>query len=357
MTNIQDAIDNYIRSNSNISPSDMINDLLPRFYPLNDIESKITFELVLDAAKYFTTIIKRTDLCVEQSMLYKYKVLSLQKNKCGNYVEQQTDISRMLKQCKSLVEGSDYQARKLPGLARGGHKPMQYTMTPKAFFMCLIRSGKTSVYAEYYFHVLELYNYYESYYTKMYKEKIEDLEDEVIMTDSEIIHREKRIDFLEELMAKLDRNHLEIMNQSKSQYEIIQEKSKEMQKQLSELNSKIDKMSMKLPECINVPPKEDLTEWLVLMMKPNTNKLYIIRTQLISLPTTIAKKEKDGYVKIDGLPETELVPNAMSLWNVAKTKMTQEKMISCRYNNIILHCHISIFIERLNKIFISRKDY
>ena len=78
---IQNAINVYIANHKTVSPVDVVNDILPRFYPLDDPEADITFELVLDAAKYFASIIKRNDMCVEQTMLYKHKALSLQNNK------------------------------------------------------------------------------------------------------------------------------------------------------------------------------------------------------------------------------------------------------------------------------------
>lgn len=364
MTTIQDAINNYITNNKTVSPSDMINDLIPRFYPLNDKESKISFDLVLDAAKYFTTIIKRKDLCVEQSMLYKYNVLSLQKNGSGDYIEKPSDVKTMFEQCKSLSNGKDYHVRKVPHMVKreqgGGKQPIQYIMTPKAFFMCLTRSNKTSIYAEYYFHVLEIYSYYEEYFTKMYKEKIDVLEEEMETIENDAIKHEEKVISLEDILAEIKKQGEESRRQNESlnsRIDTMQKESKEMQLQLSTLNDKVDRMTKRLPDCINMPPKEDLTEWLVLMQKPNTNKLYVIRTQLISLTNAITKKEMDGYIKIDGLPETELVPNAMALWNVTRSKMIKDKMISCRYNDITLHCQLSEFVEKINKVFKSRMNY
>ena len=364
MTSIQDAINSYINEHKTVSPADMINDLIPEFYPLTDTSSNISFDLVLDAAKYFTTIIKRKDMCVEQSMLYKYNALSLRKNKNGEYVEDQSDVERMLKQHRSLADTIDYHTRTLAGMVErkqgGGRQLHQYIMTPKAFFMCLTRSGKTSVYAEYYFHVLEIYSYYEEYFTKMYKEKIDNLEEEIESIEIDNIVKEEKIVTLKDILAEIRQQGEESRKQNeslKSKFEIIQEESKEMQIQLFNLNDKINKMSNKLPDCTNIPSNRNLTEWLVLMIKPNTNKLYIIRSQLINLSNAISKQESKGYVQIDGLPETELVPNAMALWNVVHSKLIKEKMITCKYNDITLHCDISEFIGGLNDVFKSRKVY
>ena len=69
---MQEAINEYITNKRTASPYDLINDILPRFYPVSDI--------VLDASRYFTTIIKRKDFCVEPNVLVKYGILSEHKN-------------------------------------------------------------------------------------------------------------------------------------------------------------------------------------------------------------------------------------------------------------------------------------
>ena len=54
-----------------------------------------------------------------------------------------------------------------------------YKLTPETFFLCLIRSKNSCAYAEYYFHVLEIYDYYEEYFTSLYKKKITELKNRI----------------------------------------------------------------------------------------------------------------------------------------------------------------------------------
>lgn len=160
---LKEAVQEYITSRTIVSPYDLVNDLLPKYYPVSDI--------VLDAAKYFTTIIKNKDMCVPQDMLKKYNVLG---SKDLDTIRS-ADVSRMLKQY-NLIEGRDYLLRNVAqqsSTSRGTKYTKQYTLTPKAFFICLVRSKNSYEYAEYYFHTLEIYDYYEEYFTSMYKSEIE----------------------------------------------------------------------------------------------------------------------------------------------------------------------------------------
>jgi hypothetical protein len=167
---MQEAINEYITDKKIVSPADLINDLLPRFYPVSD--------LVLDAAKYFTTIIKSKDFCVESNILVKYGILSEHKN--GH--PKSANVLRLLQQY-NRVENVDYHRLNVEPMVNrrqgGGKQSEEYIMTPKTFFLCLTRSKNSCEYAEYYFHVLELYDYYEEYYTKMYKETIVEKDDSI----------------------------------------------------------------------------------------------------------------------------------------------------------------------------------
>lgn len=224
---IQEAIKRHIAKNENVSPADIVNELIPRFYPLSDPSSDISFELVLDAIKYYTTIINCDDMCVEQSVLYKYKVLYMRKSKSG-FIEDRTDVKRVLETCKGLVDGIDYKVQYVPCRDRNNHltQTLKYIMTPDTFFMCLVRSKNSSIYAEYYLHVLRIYHYYEKYFTKMYKEKLEILSNQstpltftspdVNVTDiadsSQLLEMEAR------LREQIEQNNLQIQ----SKLDIIQ---------------------------------------------------------------------------------------------------------------------------------------
>ena len=292
----------------------------------------------------------------------------------------------MLEQCKRLVNGIDYQSanvRRLEKSTHGGIIPKQYIMTPKTFFMCLVRSKNSSVYAEYYFHVLEIYNYYEEYFTKMYKENLRSVEEERDSLEDDVLDREKKVDILEDLLEEVKKQGEEarkrdvvssqqsailmqalnvILNKATETEAALVAVGTELEATKAEMvatNTKLDKVLVRLPDCANKPPKKSQLEWLSIMHKPNTKYLYVIRTQLINLESARDKIRAKGYVEIDALPKTELVPNSVTLWNVAREKMVIEKMIKCNRNNIILQKPYSLsdFVKRLNTVFESRKDY
>ena len=59
-----------------------------------------------------------------------------------------------------------------PNIRLQSNRGTKYTFTPKAFFIQLVKSTVIKDYAIYYFHVLEIYDYYDSYFTAMYKKDI-----------------------------------------------------------------------------------------------------------------------------------------------------------------------------------------
>jgi hypothetical protein len=320
------AIQEYINSSTNISPYDMVSELLPKFYPISDI--------VLDAAKYFTTIIKRKDFCVEQNKLVKYGILSPLKNgqpKCNN-------VLRLINQY-NLIDNVDYHRLNVEPMVKSGTKhSIEYKMTPKTFFLCLTRSKNSCDYAIYYFHVLEIYDYYETYFTKMYKQQIKQLkiytseQDNIIMEKEDTISRIERMH--KEMIAKMDKQS---------------EKMDVMQGTLDKIVKKLDDRA--------IPPSDDeLTERFALMKKdPNT--YYVIRSQERRMSKAIMEKEKLGYFKIPDLLESELIPNSIYLWNCIRDELIKERKIKCKYNEIILSSiSEEDLIHVIKQVFNSRKE-
>ena len=356
------AIHKYISSKTIISPYDIINDLMPRFYPVSDI--------VLDAAKYFTTIIKRKDFCVEQDKLVKYGILSLFEN--GQ--PKASDILRLMNQY-GLAENVDYLMAQRCAIkfgTYGGHrKPtIEYTMTPKTFFLCLIRSKNSSEYAMYYFHVLEIYDYYEQYFTQMYKENIEDLKNDLHSTNEELSEVEKDRDSLEDkldkLMAKMDKQTLELQKQNEelqTQTLELQNQTQEMKiqheeskQQMGAMQDTLNKIVKKLDDRAVPPPDDELTERFALMKK-NDNTFYVIRSQERRIRKAIKEKEKLGYSKVPDLLESESIPNSMYLWNCIKVILKTENKIYCFRNEVTLKNISEVdLIQVINQVFDSRRE-
>ena len=210
----------------------------------------------------------------------------------------------MLQQYKR-IEIVDFNVRNVAHIRKvRGVVPIEYTMTPKTFFLCLTRSKNSCEYAEYYFHVLEIYDYYEEYYTKMYKEKIEDFQEELEVMNEFTNEQENIIVEKEDAITRLQRRIEEMHNESMTLQNSMQLQLNSMQNTLNKIVTKLDNHA--------VPPSDnDLTERFVLMKKNDSDSLYVIRTQERRLKKAIREREKLGYYKVNGLIESELNPNSM----------------------------------------------
>ena len=364
MATLQEAVNEYILDKKIVSPYDLINDLLPKFYPVSDI--------VLSAAKYFTTIIKRKDFCVDQEKLGEYGILSKQSN---NKIKS-CDILQMLKQYNRSEE-KDYLRRNVPLQLKSGTKhTIEYKLTPKTFFLCLTRSKNSCEYAEYYFHVLEIYDYYEEYFTSMYKQNIIGLKKEIVENKVELVEKEhENISLLTKMdimMKKMDEQTKKMIEQTEQlkeqnneQIKKLNKQSKKMNKQtkkidtqseqLTELQITVGKISCKLDSCAHMPDNNELSDRFV-VMKSNID-YYVIRAQERNICNAIKRQEDKGYSRIRDLIESETIPNSIYLWNTIKDELVKEKKITTHRNTFKLNIPESDFVTIVKSIFDQRKEY
>jgi hypothetical protein len=339
---MQEAINEYITDKKNVSPADLVNDLLLRFYPVSD--------LVLDASKYFTTIIKSKDFCVESNILVKYGILSEHKNG----IPRSADVLRLLQQY-NRVENVDFNVRNVAHIRKvRGVVPIEYIMTPKTFFLCLTRSKNSCQYAEYYFHVLELYDYYEDYYTKMYKETIvekeqviDDQKHAIVEKDTSISRLEQRIS---DMMLNMEQDRI-ITNQREIRME---QRHSELLSEHARTQSTLDKIVRKLDDRAVPPTSEELTERFVLMKKGS--EFYVIRSQVRNIGKVMRSKELLGYSKVEDL-DSETIPNSTYFWNVIKEELIKERKIRTKYNSFTLN-NLSEhdLVDTIKEVFKSRNE-
>ena len=259
-TTLRESVQEYIKNKEIVSPYDLVNDLLSQYYPTSD--------LVLSAAKYFTTIIKRKDFCVDQEKLGEYGILSKQSN--GKI--KSNDILQMLNQY-NRIEGKNFNRRNVPLVRKTGKiNTILYNLTPETFFLCLIRSKNSCAYAEYYFHVLEIYDYYEEYFTSLYKRKITELKKEMTEDKLELVEKtHENISLLQKmdiLMKKMDEQTKQMKEETAQLKEQNNQQIKKMDKQseqLSELQITVNKISKKLDDCAHMPTNDELSDRFVVM--------------------------------------------------------------------------------------------
>lgn len=202
---------------------------------------------------------------------------------------------------------------------------VEYKLTPKTFFLCLIRSKNSYKYAEYYFHVLEMYDYYEDYFASLYKQKNIKLKQENILLS-------KKIDIL---LEKMDLQNNKMDKQSE---------------QLSELQITVNNILNRLDGYVNMEYNDELADRFV-VMKSEVNYYIIVRALYKNIYGAIWKYEGKGYKKVNDLIESESIPNSIYLWNTIRDELIKEQKIRTHRNSFTLKISEQDFIKIVKSIF------
>lgn len=230
----------------------------------------------------------KNEFVVEHEKLKEYGVL--------------TDITTSAKVKRSLdqfdlEEEIDYQVSNVgqqSDSSRGVKYCKQYTLTPRAFKLCLIRSKNSRKYANYYLLLEEVINSYNEY--------------EKMCKDNMLAKKDTKID---ELTQKVDNQSKQMENQSKQIAELLQyardtkETLEETNEKLEETNDKLDNAVDKLEDVKeafeetanrSVPsPKneKDSHEFILLQSKNSVSELRFIRGMFERNERMINNKYKD----------------------------------------------------------------
>lgn len=244
-----------------------------------------------------------------------------------------------------LKENVDYHLLNVEQMVRrsqgGGRQPNKYILTPKAFFLCLVRSKNSCEYAKYYFHVLELYDYYECYYTAMYKQENAELKKEIV----------SKTDKIDELLIELRTQRVK----SEKEHEEFKAMMSVQNTKLDVLQFTVDKITKKLDTCAHIPTEDELSDRFVIMKKDD--QYYVIRSQERRINKAVKEQESKGFTKVNELIESETIPNSVYLWNAIKTELVKDRKITSKYNSFTLNMSESDLITIIKEIFNSRKDY
>lgn len=319
---LKESVKEYAESDQEISPEKMISELLPRFYPTSDI--------VLDAARYFATIVKSDEFCVEQDKLNKYGIISIDSSR--NTINS-SKVKKMMEQYDFIANVDYLQTQESLHTRSGTKYAIQYKLTPEAFFTCLIRSKNSYEYAKYYFRVIRIYRYYEDYFRIRQGDKIDRLFKKL---DEEAIR-------FQELLEK---------NESKNEDRHIV-----LQNQITELQSTMNRIVAKLDNYTEYPTNDKLTERFVIMKNNIEDEYYVIRRQQKSLHKTVKDLEQKGFTKLEGIIESETIPNSVCLWNVIRDELKKERKITTKYNTFKLKMNEADLVTIIRTVFDRRKDH
>ena len=110
-------------------------------------------------------IIKRGEFCVPHTKLIETGVVT---------INDSMKIRRLLTVTRKFKEGVDYICKVAEEGKKKGSPQKTYTLTPKAYRMCLMRSRNSDKYADYYCLLEDAIHYYSEYQVTRHKGEIED---------------------------------------------------------------------------------------------------------------------------------------------------------------------------------------
>jgi len=259
----------------------------------NDIHSKFYNNIDISFMEYFLSLVnKNGEFCVDHMKLKEYGVL--------NNIDKSKDIKRRLTTL-DLTENEDYiLLGNVPQNPNGGRPAKEYTLTPKAFKLCLIRAKNSKKYAK---------------YQNLYKEKI------LTMKDDKIDTLTKKVDEL--LGYAKDTN--EKLDETKHQLEDVQIQLDDARDERDEIHDKIEDIKDIFKEVSNrsVPNPENMlkrSEFILLQSKTNDNEFTFIRGIQYYNGPRVNKKYADEY----NIIKREYNANPIQLYNSLKENVKAE---------------------------------
>jgi len=357
-SSIQEYINYLIENQINVNIIDFVKEV-----------NKLEFKIDINFIDEFIELVSKNECCIHHNMLQKYKISSL--NGTTN------DIKKILNQ-NNFEENKDFELRNVSQLRSQGGTSIknEYYLHPRAFKICLMRSLKTRIYANYYLLLEECIKYYNDYQIelkekyiiklkeknkiiiKIKDDKIDKLEEKIntLLEDNkitkkyneEIIKRSKKMEAqLNEALEKLDITN-DKLDDANEELELTNEKLDNTDKTLLKVAKKLD---IAVEDRVIKPTKLSTLEYFVVMKNNNIDyKYYIIRGQKRYINKKI--DQLDGYQKIKTI---ECVPNASTLWNLMKEKLKNN--IDCCGNKLnLIQLEELDFLLKIDEIYNERKD-
>ena len=225
----------------------------------------------------FLDLVEKDTICIPHEYLIKYGVIT---TKNDSYT-----IIRILNQFEP-IENEDYQLHNVVELRTQGGTGIkkEYTLHPRLFKLCLMRSKNTLKYSKYYLLLEECIKYYNDYKDKMKQTEIN------------------------RLINKLDKSH--------EDNKIIIEQLKESNENLVSLHDEFDIVHEKLDDRVPNAKQKKISERFVVLKHDTENKYYIITRKERTIKLSIDRIKDSGYNEI--IIQYECCPNARLLLNEMK---------------------------------------
>ena len=275
----------------------------------------------------FMSYVKRHDFCIPHTWLKEYGVVAS--------LERSNDIKKCLDK-NFLVEGKDYRLRhKAQPVPQGGFSTKNvYTLTPKAFKMCLIRSKniENQKYANYYLALEDAIVYYNEYQLALSQRYILIMENRVQMSEEGLTMlkhelEENRRKSEEEKQLADERYHQDKARQEQIN-NILLERYNQEHLQKEQVEAHVQEI---VPDRVMRPDDGEKCGSFVLM-KIDEDKFYAIRCQKRCAKQAI-KKLETKYPGAEVWMCIDYHPNPVKFWNVIKKRIA---FISVRRNMLTL---------------------
>ena len=243
----------------------------------------------------FLNLVEEDKICIPHEYLIKYGVITTEKS---------SDIIRILNQFEP-IENEDYRLRNVAQPVKQGGVSIkkEYTLHPRLFKLCLMRSKNTLKYAKYYLLLEECIKYYNDY-----KDNMKQTEINRLMNKMDVLHIDNK-----ETHNKLDKAHEDNI--------LIIEQLKASNENLVSLHDEFDIVHEKLDDRVPNAKQKKISERFVVLKHDTENMYYIITRKERTIKLSIDRMKDSGYNEI--IIQYECCPNARLLLNEMKDNMKE----------------------------------
>ncbi len=271
MSSFIEIIDNYVKNYKKITLNEFIEESKNKLYPGNDIAFMEYFMELADEVNDYKFI-------VPHQKLFEFGIAV--NTNTSNKIKERLDTL-------GLISGQHYSVADIRRSVKQGGNSIrkQYTLTPEAFKLCLLRAKKSNkenavdpkIYAEYYMFIEKCILYYNRY-EKQLSEAFSKIKDEKI--DNLLKSNDDLKNQIAELMSYTRETHNKL-DEAKIEREELLEKAIEAKQETSNLNTKLDKTNnilKKVKHMVNVPntKDDDVTQYYTLLYDKSINQIKMV---------------------------------------------------------------------------------
>ena len=284
----------------------------------------------------FLDLVEEDKICIPHEFLIKYGIATTTRS---------NNVLQMLDQFDAIKD-KDYSEVLLnvQQNPKGGRPHKEYTLHPRLFKLCLMRSKNTLKYSKYYLLLEECIKYYNDY-----KDKMKQTEINRLMNKMDVLHIDNK-----ETHNKLDKAH-EDNEKLHEDNKIIIEQLKASNENLVTLQDEFDIVHEKLDDRVPNAKQKKISERFVILKHDTENKYYIITRKERTIKLSIDRMKDSGYNKI--IIQYECCPNARLLLNEMKDNMKEYYKFSNKGNcrEFKLLKTENSFINKLTELYNSRR--